>query len=208
MAFDLGFNFRGTAEFVTDPSFGVPVLAEAYPNTYTAANGYSINAGWTTAMSAANRDATNDARIAGINYGSTQIFQVDLSSGSAPGAGTYTIDIAAGDAASDNEASYKLFDTTTVLIDGTNGGVGVTTGAADKYQSAVPNEIITATTTWTGTTAVKAFATTTATLQLFDISSGTPVMAHFRLTLQGGGAATTRLQHLAYGISNGIFLGR
>lgn len=191
MAFDLGFNYRSTAGYVTDPSYGVPVLSETYPHTYTAANGYSINAGWATAPSTADRSNTNDPRIAGINYhGSTDLdFTVDLSSGSAPGAGTYTVDIAMGDAGSSNDDSYLLLDTSTTLIDATNGGAGIGgIGAGSFYDATV--SIVTASTTWTGATVSKTFATTTAILRLKPIIS-TNTVAHFRLTLAASGTAYT-----------------
>jgi hypothetical protein len=100
MPFDMGFNFRGTSGYVTDPSYAVPVLGEAYPNTYTNADGKSLNGGWTLAVSILDRASTNDPRIAGINYhfSSPRWFLLDLASGSAPGAGVYTVDIAYGDA--------------------------------------------------------------------------------------------------------------
>ena len=211
MAFDMGFNFRLTAVYVTDPAYAAPVLFEAYPHTYTNANGDSINAGWPDGnMDASNEDSGNDPRIAGLNgkanSGGVKTFTVDLSSGSNPGAGDYTVDLAMGRAAAACINSFEVWDNTTLLIDGKNGGSGYFTNA-DEYIDATL-ATVSATTTWTGTTASKTFATTTALLKVAveDVTSQTYV-AHFRLTL-GGAAATTRLQHLAYGISNGIFLGR
>src|SRR6185503_21011020 len=102
MPFDMGWNYRASAGYVTDNiHYGVPVLFEIYPHTYTNGDGQSVNAGWDiTSSSVADRASGNDPRIAGINYGTsgTRVFTVDLASGSAPGAGAYTVDIAAGDA--------------------------------------------------------------------------------------------------------------
>jgi len=191
MPFDLGFNFRSTAGYVTDPAYGVPVLGESYPHTYTNANGDSINAGWTdvTNFVVANRSATNDPRIAGVNFQNTQdatdTFQVDLASGSNPGAGAYTIDIAWGDHSVFMRGSYILYDNTTSLI--SSGTQALNNG---QYIDAT-GALVTATTTWTGATASKTFATTTAKLTSTGAHlggySGFPVLAHFRLTLQAGG---------------------
>src|SRR6185503_13784763 len=132
MPFDMGFNFRANAGYVTDPNYCVPVLGELYPHTYTNVNGDSINAGFDSAPSGT-VDRINDAtqgfpqeiRLAGINYksnnGSPVLFKVDLSSGSAPGAGTYTVDLAVGDFNFSHQNAFQVKDTNTVLIDGTAG---------------------------------------------------------------------------------------
>lgn len=210
MAFDMGFNFRGTAGYVTDQSYAVPVLAEAYPHTYTNVDGYSVNGGFTgAATTGADRDSTNEARLAGINFqsnGGPDTFQVDLASGSAPGAGDYSVDLAMGDANITRPQSFKLFDTSTLLIDGTNGGAGITT-AEDEYVDATL-ALVTATTTWTGTPAVKTFATTLVKLTGgIDAIGSVTTMAHFRLTLAGGDVITIQ-EHIGRGIGRGIFVGR
>jgi hypothetical protein len=186
MAFDMGFDFRGTAGYVTDPAYGVPVLGEAYPHTYTNGNGNSINAGWAVSTSLnLDRTSTNDARIAGANgegNGTPREFNVNLSSGSAPGAGTYTNDIAVGDSLASVRADFKVLDDTTVLIDGTNGGAGFGTAANDYIDASLA--VVTATTTWTGATVSKTFATTTAKVQIaMDVIASYTFLAHFRLTL-------------------------
>jgi len=191
MAFDMGFNFRATSGFVTDQNFAVPVLGEAYPNTYTNVNGDSINAGWDDLTSGVqNLTNTNDARIAGNNWhnntGASHFFQVDLSSGSAPGAGTYTVDLAVGDSVTTRIADFQLKDNTTVLIDGTNGAAGFTT-AANHYIDATLVDV-NATTSWTGATASKTFATTTVKFFVSSDNAGNAtMMAHFRLTLAAAG---------------------
>lgn len=194
MAFDMGFNFRATAGYVTDPAYGVPVLAEAYPHTYTNTNGYSINAGWTVAPTGnENRDATADPRIAGINYksadGNLSEFKVDLSSGSAPGAGTYTVDVAIGDLAAAHNNDFKVRDTTTVLIDGTNGTTGINTAAA-HFLDATVTDVGPLLITWVGTTVQKTFATTVAAVGIgFNNVGGdnNTCLCHFRLTLAAAG---------------------
>jgi hypothetical protein len=184
MAFDMGFDYRGTAGYVTDPAYGVPVLAETYPHTYTNANGYSINAGWTGSL-AVDRSASVDARLAGINYKSGgDTFTVDLGSGSNPGAGTYTVDLAAGDEgfAMGGGNTVVLKDNTTQLF-----SITAVTAAANHYRDANGTEEAPGTGSWdlVATTRSVTFATTTCLL----LTAGTdnPRMAHFRLTLQGGG---------------------
>ena len=194
MPFDLGFNARATAIYVTDGAEGVPCLAENYPHTYTNGNGNSINAGWTPNWNASGYDraATNDPRLAGINNianggAGTSTFVVDLSSGSAPGAGTYTVDLAMGDAVNDQRQDFLLKDGTTTKIDGTNGGAGINTTAGHFLDATVTD--VAATTTWTGTPTSVTFAGTTVNLVVGpDSCGGNSQLAHFRLTLQAAGA--------------------
>ena len=208
MTYDLAWSFREHANYTTDPSYAVPGLAETYPHTYTAANGYSSNAGWVTTAPAAGEYASgNDPRLTGGNFtntgGASMVFQVDLASGSAPGAGTYTVDWALGFAFSGagHYADHKLFDDTTLLIDATNGGAGYSL-AVNHYLDATLADV-TATTSWTGATASKTFATTTCkVLMCPDSIAGSPyvAIAHFRLTLQGGVTATVGGSLLLYGL--------
>lgn len=180
MPFDMGFNFRSTAGFVTDQAYAVPMLAEVYPHTYTNGNGDSVNAGWLNAAeNKVDRSNTNDARLAGIGFGATNDFQVDLSSGSAPGAGTYTIDMAAGDQGGTQTIGFTVRDNTTVLI--TVPSQSVTAG---HFLDATVADV-TASTTWTGATASKTFASTNCNVH----QTGSAIfLAHFRLTAAGGGA--------------------
>lgn len=176
------FNFRLTSGFVTDDGEGVPVLGETFPHTYTNGNGFSISAGWDgTPGENVDRTNTNDPRIAGINaHGSIRTFTVDLSSGSAPGAADYIVDIAAGDATNFRKSAYKLLDNATLLIDGSGAGVGTNTPGGQFLDATA--SIITASTTWTGTPVTKTFATTTAKLVNNPDSIGTTTcIAHLRL---------------------------
>ncbi len=193
MPFDMGFNFRATAGYVTDGPEGVPVIQDAYPHTYTNGNGHSLNGGWTaTPDGIADRANTNDPRIAGINFkgnnGTPNIFQMDLSSGSAPGAGTYSVDLAFGDAGfGPHTIDFKVQDTSTVLIDGTNGGAGWSI-AQNHYRDATLADVA-ATTTWTGITMSKTFATTLAKVVFgIDNVGENSTLAHFRLTRQDAAA--------------------
>ncbi len=206
MAFDMGFNFRGTSGYVTDPAYGVPVLAELYPNTYTNSNGDSINAGWdTNAPGTADRSTGVDVRLAGINFNSPSVrtFKVDLSSGSAPGAGDYTIDMAVGDVPFSHAQDITVKDTSTTLIAFTG------TSGAGEFFDATGTLRSPGTSSWdlVAVTVAKTFATTLCTYAIND-NSGAVTLAHFRLTLGGGAAADVRFEHIAYGIGRGILLGR
>ena len=195
MAFDMGFDFRGTAGFVTDDAhYGVPVIAEAFPHTYTNGDGQSINGGYTATLPTPfDRSNTNDPRIAGINYTANNAqcnFQVDLSSGSAPGAGSYTIDAAVGDQGSLQPQDAVLKDNTTALI------TFNATTAAGHFLDATTTDI-TASTTWTGTTVSKTFSSTTCNFVIGGTAGvNFTTIAHFRLTLQAGGAAVSTLRSL------------
>jgi hypothetical protein len=102
---DVGFNFRATAGYVSDPSPTTAAImgATPYPTTRTV-NGQTVTFGWETLGTgylARDRSATVDARLAGINCqlnnGSTSTFRVDL-----PAAGNYTVSLALGDAVGGN----------------------------------------------------------------------------------------------------------
>lgn len=206
MAFDMGFDFRNTAGFVTDPAYGVPVLAEAYPHTYTNGNGLSINAGWSVLpQGAEDRAAGNDPRIAGENFrsnsGPASTFTVDLSSGSAPGAGTYSIDLASGGVNQTSVVDFKLFDNATLLIDGTNGGAGTSIGVGHFLDASLAD--VTASTTWTGTPVTKTFATTTVNYTMaIDGLTDFSYLSHLRLTLQGGLSVTVDPLVIKAGLSD------
>src|SRR6266446_7112042 len=122
MAFDMGFDFRQTLGYVTDPApFGVAELGSLFPTLYTNGAGQSINAGWTdnTHVNPQDRANTNDPRIAGTTYVSntfTRTFRIDLSSGSAPGPGMYILDIAFGDAGTSETQDWIVKDDTTAII--------------------------------------------------------------------------------------------
>lgn len=182
MAFDIGFNFGKPTG--TPAAYGVNALAtHAYPHTYTNVNGFSINAGWdnTTGVTDNETDATNDPRIQAFCYISpttTRTFQIDLSSGSAPGAGTYLSDLACGDANGPQTTSLKIKDNTTVLTTVTTQAT-----ATDHYVDATTADV-TATATWTGTQASKVFASTTCNVVLNEIlDANYTVICHFRLAL-------------------------
>ena len=89
-----GFDFRASAEFVTDPPGDTDVIfSTVYPTTGTLTTyGWSYTANFVTR----NRDNTIDPRLAGVNYvnnGTPAAFYVDL-----PAPGTYNVSLAMGDA--------------------------------------------------------------------------------------------------------------
>ena len=95
---DVGFDFRATQSFVTDPAYAVFASSTNYPTTLSV-NGQLITFGWESQSSGfltRDRSASGDPRLAGINCqlndGTTSVFRVDL-----PSTGTYSIGLAAGD---------------------------------------------------------------------------------------------------------------
>lgn len=184
MPFDIGFDFRNTSGYVTDPSYGVPVLAETYPHLYTAANGFSINAGIVAGPStlSSNRDNTFDPRIAGINFvdplSSEWVFRIDLASGSAPGAGTYTLDLAIGDPLAPRQYSIEVRDTSTVRL-----SVAGTADNTHHYLDAT-SALIAEGPTWLGTQVSNvSFSTTTVNVVMNPggLLNQYHTLAHFRL---------------------------
>jgi hypothetical protein len=92
MAFDKGFDFRGTTGFVTDPPGATYVLGDSYPTTR---NGVTF--GWTFfpgTVAGADESNTVDPRLAGINSSASQNhFEIDL-----PAPGKYIFYCALGNA--------------------------------------------------------------------------------------------------------------
>ena len=120
----LGFDFRNTAGFVTDPSGDTYVLPTmAYP---TKTNGVTF--GWlsTSLVQGRNRNAALDPRLAGINFvnnGTPATFDVDL-----PSAGTYSLVLALGDAGYEScwvKCQVQFLDGGTVLATVTGGTINM-----------------------------------------------------------------------------------
>jgi hypothetical protein len=171
----MGWNFRSTAGFVSDTADCVPMLAEVYPHTYTNANGYSLNAGWVSvAENKVDRASGNDPRLAGIGFGGTRDMQIDLSSGSAPGAADYVVDLAAGDQGGTQTIGLLVKDNTTTFITVPSQSV-----SAGHFLDATVTDV-TASTNWTGTTVNRTFASTTC---MITQNSAAIFLAHFRLAL-------------------------
>ncbi len=94
---DVGFDFRATQSYVTDPSYAIFASNVNYPTTL-GVNGQSVTFGWETQSASfvvRDRSVSGDPRLAGVscqaNDGAISVFRVDL-----PSAGTYRIGVAAG----------------------------------------------------------------------------------------------------------------
>lgn len=105
MSWDKGFNFRGTSGFVTDTGNNTYVLNDAYPTTR---NGVTF--GWLTAVTPLDRNAAGGERLAGINYGVSNTFQIDL-----PSAGDYRLTLALGDFGTGQICKMIFKDSSTTL---------------------------------------------------------------------------------------------
>jgi len=117
-----GFDFRNSANFVTDPPGDRYVLsATPYPTTM---NGATF--GWTkpSLVQARDRSTTVDPRLAGINFatnGSPATFYVDL-----PSPGTYSMSLAMGDATylqCSTQCQVQFLDGNTLLATVTGGQI-------------------------------------------------------------------------------------
>ena len=121
-AWAIGFDFRSTSTYVTDPPGDTYVLpSTAYPTTF---NG--VNFGWTNVnlVQGRNRSMGVDPRLAGMDFasnGSPATFYVDL-----PASGTYNLSLALGDAGYQSctiGCQIQFLDGTTVLgtlVEGSN----------------------------------------------------------------------------------------
>ena len=123
-AWGIGFDFRNTSNFVTDPPGDTYVLpSTAYP---TIVNGTRF--GWTNVNLAQARDRSTsvDPRLAGIDFatnGSPATFYVDL-----PAAGTYNLSLAMGDAGYQEcwaQCQIEFLDGNTVLATLTEGATNL-----------------------------------------------------------------------------------
>jgi len=117
-----GFDFRNTANFVTDPSGDTYVLSTtAYPT-----NRNGVTFGWvkTSLITGRDRNASLDPRLAGMDFannGAPAIFVVDL-----PSAGTYNLSLALGDAGYQQcwvLCQVQFFDGNTLLATVSGGSI-------------------------------------------------------------------------------------
>ncbi len=115
-----GFDFRNTLSFVTDPPGDLGVL----PTNLYPTQGNGVTYGWvnTSVIYGRDRIATQDPRLAGINYamnGAPATFKVEL-----PSAGAYNLSLALGDAGYQScwvQCQIQFFDGTTLLATVTKG---------------------------------------------------------------------------------------
>lgn len=185
-----GFNFRATSGYVTDGANETYVLgsATAYPTTRTV-NGESVTFGWETAPTGTAKDRSTAAQYApelsGVNQepglAGPPVFRVDL-----PTAGTYSINVGAGDASFANYANFQVVDNATTLITG-----GPTSISAGTFMDAT-GVVRTSGTDWHANNAASSqtFASTICRLQMPYTATGaqSSVIAYFALTPAGGGS--------------------
>ena len=126
-----GFDFRNTSAYVTDPSTSTFQLCPtgtanpAYPTTKSV-NGQSITFGWesgTANVDSRDRNSGIDARLAGINFvpstaGGSGTWRVDL-----PSSGSWTLNMAMGDASGAQTINLNVKDTNTTLFSFANTAV-------------------------------------------------------------------------------------
>jgi hypothetical protein len=155
VAWDKGFNFRFSFDFVTDPADHTYVVSNTYPVTRNA-----VTFGFEQPPSAGrDRNSGVDARLAGINYRAapTQAdFRVDL-----PAAGQYLIRLAMGDQANPQTVYWQFLDTTTVLA---TYGELTTTGGAYFYDASGVERITVA--DWVSNNASQTYTFATTILRL------------------------------------------
>ena len=188
MAWDKGFNFRGSAAYVTDGANETYVtIADVYPVTR---NGVTF--GWlaTTNLSSVDRDSTVDRRLAGINYtqpNTLETFQVDLSA-----TGDHAISCANGDTATAQLVQYvEIFDNATSKIVLSNASV-----AQDTYYDATNVNRTEANWPSQNAASTQTFATTTFKMQIGKNPAGFTVYAHLFLSLVAAAAGQPYISRL------------
>lgn len=186
MSYPQGIDFRETVGFVTDSANcdfeSGTVFGGNYPRT--SAQGNTV--GWEAAVSPRDRNAANDARLAGINFfatAGTGDYRFDL-----PAIGSYNVRLAMGDASNGQDAKCELFDTSSslgVLSSGQTSGANVFKDATNTNLSAA---------SWPASNTL-VNATFTTTICRFRVGGGTSVsgstcIAHAYVESAGGAAAT------------------
>lgn len=175
MSNTIGFNFRSSSGWTTDPADTTYVLGDAYPTTRA---GYTF--GWNGGVLTADR-TLDDARIAGLNYHAAPSvsFQVDLS------AGTYAIHMGIGDGlGGTNLTTVDVYDNASLLF-----SVAQVSTTANSFTDAQGNEYTAA--NWPASEQPVTAVLTSPAL-IFNVrgtSGGIPGVAHFAAVEQVGGGA-------------------
>ncbi len=153
MSFPQGINFRDTAGYVTDGTNYDNSNSSRGSYPWVTSQGNSV--GWVDASTIQfrNRNASNDPRLAGLNYTNDlgNSFRIDL-----PAPGVYLIGISVGDNDSGQSVGYDLYDNVTSLGSLTTG----TTSAAQRYKDATNTEYTDTTWPTSQTLVSKTFAST------------------------------------------------
>jgi uncharacterized membrane protein len=203
----LGFDFRNTATYVTDPPGDTYVLPTmAYP---TKSNGATF--GWlkTSLVQGRDRSKSVDPRLAGINFannGSPATFYVDL-----PSPGIYNLSLALGDAGWPEcmvQCQVQFLDGATVLYTLTIGPVNQSyffDAKGNKWSAAMwPSNNLSQQVTLTGTRLTMVVGTNKATGDFTTVAflgvtqvSGSPTFsisaAPSSLTIQQGNQGTSTI---------------
>jgi hypothetical protein len=171
MAWDKGFNFRETFDFVADGANTTYVL----PSDAYLTNRNGVPFGWTVNPSGGrDRDGGINARVAGICFGNGNgTFRVDL-----PAPGVYAVSLAMGDAASPQTASKIIIkdNVTTKLTIGPHD-----VGAAEFYDATDTLRASAASWVANQTSVNLTFASTTLLLSL-EAAGSNSVIAHLFLS--------------------------
>ncbi len=186
-AWDVGFNFRSSASFVTDPTSTTFVSMEQtrYPTTRTI-GGQTVTFGWeSVASSYAVRDRVTsyDPRVAGINCQSDaelSVFRVDL-----PAAGSYVLGLGIGD------PSYGGTSHVVVLSGASTSLLAVNVVNPANYVGDATGTLRVGT-TWASTNATvqRTFASTILRLQIGGQNDGAySCISHLRVTTAPAPAA-------------------
>lgn len=184
---DIGINFRSTSGYVTDGANETYCVGDTYP---TSRGGFTF--GWTAALSDGKRDRSNsiDRRLAGINKAGNsatgrRIFRINL-----PFAGPYQIDLALGDAGSDQFYQYAVLkdNTTTIAtLDKSSGTRALSTAFYDaagnlQTKTSWPTDKVSINHTFASTTFFLEIGTTTT-------QTGDSTVAHVRLLSTEGSSS-------------------
>lgn len=182
VSLDVGFDFRATKAFVTDPANTVDVDGDTgilYPLTFGGVT-YGGLSGW--GGNIRDRNASLDPRIAGCHFtsSSTIDFEVDL-----PASGAYTIHFSLGDPSSFNAIGrIRILDGVggTALIDvsSTSSGDAFLDAAGNVWTGAQwPGNEVGVSVTFSGTTLI-------AELSLSGLTAATAIN-HLRIVQAAGG---------------------
>lgn len=184
LALDVGFDFRASTGFVTDPIYATfaSLGGTNYPTSATV-NGQAIVFGWETIGASTqirDRNSAGDPRLAGMNCqlndGNTSVFRVDL-----PATGTYNIGIAAGDPGGFEQNDHvKIGSGASALF-----SIYANTGATSTVDFVDATGGVRSVSAWPGSNAMvqKAFGTTILRLTLGGtVDSAYSCIAHLRVT--------------------------
>ncbi len=181
---DVGFDFRATQSFVTDPAYAIfaAMGVTTYPTTATI-NGQAVTFGWEStgqSIGIRDRNASIDPRLAGMNCqqndGNTSVFRIDL-----PSTGTYSIGLAAGDSAGFTQNNYiSIASATSTVL-----SVQAITGATSTPNVADAAGTLWGLPAWPGSNVMvqKTFGTTILRMTLGGTVGATfSCVAHLRVT--------------------------